>query len=85
MAQEIDKAIPVLQQAAKLSKDGKAYVLLGNLYLAEDKLDKAVDSIKKGLKKGKIENDIMTYDETRKSMKIMDDIREVIGLKYPFE
>jgi tetratricopeptide (TPR) repeat protein len=55
MAQEIDKAIPVLQQAAKLSKDGKAYVLLGNLYLAEDKLDKAVDSIKKGLKKGKID------------------------------
>jgi tetratricopeptide (TPR) repeat protein len=30
-------------------------VLLGNLYLAEDKLDKAVDSIKKGLKKGKID------------------------------
>ncbi|MDB4848631.1 hypothetical protein OAM65_00625 [Gammaproteobacteria bacterium] len=55
MAQEIDKAIPVLEQAAKLSKDGKAYVLLGNLYLAEDKLDKAVDSIKKGLKKGKID------------------------------
>jgi len=55
MAQEIDNAIPVLEQAAKLSKDGKAYVLLGNLYLAEDKLDKAVDSIKKGLKKGKID------------------------------
>ena len=55
MAQEIDKAIPVLEQAAKLSKDGKAYVLLGNLYLAEDKHDKAVDSIKKGLKKGKID------------------------------
>jgi len=55
MAQEIDKAIPVLERAAKLSKDGKSYVLLGNLYLAEDKLEKAVDSIKKGLKKGKID------------------------------
>jgi len=55
MAQEIDKAIPVLEQAAKLSKDGKSYVLLGNLYLAEDKLNEAVDSIKKGLKKGKID------------------------------
>ena len=55
MAQEIDLAIPVLAQAAKISKDGKAYVLLGNLYLAEDKLDEAVDAIKKGLKKGKIE------------------------------
>ena len=55
MAQEIDKAIPILEKAAKLSKDGKSYVLLGNLYLSEDKLDKAVDSIKKGLKKGKID------------------------------
>lgn len=55
MAQEIEKAIPVLAQAAKLSKDGKSYVLLGNLYLAEDKLNEAVDSIKKGLKKGKID------------------------------
>jgi tetratricopeptide (TPR) repeat protein len=54
MAQEIDKAIPILAKAAALSKDGKAYVLLGNLYLSEDKLDLAVDSIKKGLKKGKI-------------------------------
>tara|TARA_B100001939_G_scaffold347780_1_gene370570 strand:- start:223 stop:1662 length:1440 start_codon:yes stop_codon:yes gene_type:complete len=55
MAQEIDKAIPVLEKAAKLSKDGKSYVLLGNLYLAEDKIEKAVDSIIKGLKKGKID------------------------------
>ena len=55
MAQEIDKAIPILEKAAKLSKDGKSYVLLGNLYLSEDKLDEAVDSIKKGLKKGKID------------------------------
>jgi tetratricopeptide (TPR) repeat protein len=37
MAQEIDKAIPVLEKASTLSKDGKAYVLLGNLYLFEDK------------------------------------------------
>ena len=35
-----------------------------------------IDSFVETIKKGKIENDIMTYDETRKSMKIMDDIRE---------
>ena len=55
MAQEIEKAIPVLAKAAELSKDGKAYVLLGNLYLGEDKINEAVEAIKKGLKKGKIE------------------------------
>ena len=52
MAQEIDKAIPVLEKAAKLSKDGKSYVLLGNLYLAEDKLEEAVSSIKKARRSG---------------------------------
>ena len=61
MAQEIDKAIPVLEQAAKLSKDGKAFVLLGNLYLSEDKLDSAVDAIKKGLEKGKIKKVSQVY------------------------
>ena len=55
MAQEVDKAIPVLEKAAHMSKDGKSYVLLGNLYLSEDRLELAVESIKKGLKKGKID------------------------------
>ena len=54
MAQEINKAIPVLEEAAKLSKDGETFVLLGNLYLAEDKLEQAISSIEKGIKKGKL-------------------------------
>ena len=54
MSQETDKAIPILEEAASMSKDGKNYVLLGNLYLSEDKLELAVDAIKKGLDKGKI-------------------------------
>lgn len=54
MSQETDKAIPILEEAAKMSKDGKNYVLLGNLYLSEDKLELAVEAIKKGLDKGKI-------------------------------
>ena len=56
MAQEIDKAIPVLEESAKLSKKGESYVLLGNLYLSEDKVKKAIDAINKGLKKGGIDN-----------------------------
>ena len=83
MAQEIDKAIPILEKAAKLSKDGKSFVLLGNLYLAEDKLDKAVDSIKKGLKKGKIDKisqvhltlgqayfELQKFDDAKKEFRI---------------
>ena len=37
-----------------MSKTGESYVLLGNLYLSEDKLDQAADAITKGLEKGKI-------------------------------
>ena len=58
MAQEIDKAIPVLERAAKMSKEGKSYVLLGNLYLSEDRVELAVDAIKKGLGQGKNKENI---------------------------
>ncbi|MBR50949.1 MAG: hypothetical protein CMD58_00355 [Gammaproteobacteria bacterium] len=83
MAQEIDKAIPVLEKAAQMSKDGESYVLLGNLYLSEDKLDLAVESIKKGLKKGKVKNlsqvyltlgqahfELQNFDEAKKNFRI---------------
>ena len=61
MAQEIDRAIPVLEKSASMSKYGESYVLLGNLYLSEDKVNEAVASIKKGLEKGKIKNLSQVY------------------------
>ena len=61
MAQEIDKAIPVLEKAANLSKDGESFVLLGNLYLSEDKVEKAVEAINKGLEKGKVKKLSQVY------------------------
>ena len=61
MAQEIDRAIPILEKSASMSKDGESYVLLGNLYLSEDKVNEAVASIKKGLEKGKIKNLSQVY------------------------
>ena len=83
MAQEIDKAIPVLEKAAKISKDGKSYVLLGNLYLSEDRVEKAVEAIKKGLEKGKITKlsevyltlgqayfELQKFDEAKKNFRI---------------
>ena len=51
MAQEIDMAIPVLEKAAKMSKDGNTYVLLGNLYLFEDRMNDSIRAIENGLKK----------------------------------
>ena len=56
MAQEIDKAIPVLEQAAKMSKEGETYILLGNLYLFEDRIEDSIRAIQAGLKKGKVKS-----------------------------
>jgi len=56
MAQEIDKAIPVLEKAAKMSKDGNTYVLLGNLYLFEDRIKESIKAIENGLKKPKLKS-----------------------------
>ena len=83
MAQEIDRAIPVLEKAASMSKDGESYVLLGNLYLSEDRVNEAVASIKKGLEKGKIKNlsqvyltlgqayfELQEFDEAKKNFRI---------------
>jgi len=44
-----------------------------------------INSFVETLKKGLLENEIMTHDQTRKSMLILDEIRKVIELKYPFE
>jgi tetratricopeptide (TPR) repeat protein len=54
IAQETDKAIPVLEKAAKLSEEGETFILLGNLYLVQDKLEEAVKAINEGIKKGKL-------------------------------
>ena len=41
MAQELDKAEPVYEKAAKKSEEGELYVFLGQIYLATDRYDKA--------------------------------------------
>ena len=57
MAQEMELAIPIMEKAAKLAKDGQTFIILGSLYLSEDKLEEAVDAIEQGLKKGKVKDE----------------------------
>ena len=56
MAQEVEIAIPIMEKAAKLAKDGQTFIILGSLYLSEDKLEEAVGAIEQGLKKGKVKD-----------------------------
>lgn len=51
-AQELEKSIPVLEQAADKSDDGEIYCRLGSVYLDKDDFQKAVTANRKGLSKG---------------------------------
>ena len=55
MAQEIDMAIPVLEKAAKMSKDGDTYILLGTISF-EDRMKDSIRAIEAGLKKPKVKS-----------------------------
>lgn len=44
-----------------------------------------IDSFAKTIEDGFLENKVMTHEQTRKSMKLLDRTREVLGIKYPFE
>ncbi len=51
-AQEIEKSIPVMEQAAAKAEKGELYARLGNIYLDNDEYQNAINAIVKGLKKG---------------------------------
>ena len=52
LAQEVDEAIPVFEEAAKLSDDGKIYERLAYLYMEDDQYKQCVTSARGALDKG---------------------------------
>ena len=52
LAQEVEKAITVFEEAAELADDGKIYERLSYLYLESDQYDKCVDSATGAIDKG---------------------------------
>ena len=67
-AQEVEKAIPAMEQAAAKSDKGELYARLGNVYLDGDQYKKAISSINKGLSRG--------------GVKRPDNARLVLGMAY---
>ena len=61
LAQEIDKAIPVLEDAAKLADDGRIYDRLADVYLEADRFDDCVRSANGALDKGGVRKRQSTY------------------------
>ena len=52
LAMENDKAIPALQEAARLSSDGELDVRLGNAYLNASDYEKCAAAVRAGIRKG---------------------------------
>ena len=67
-AQELDKAIPAMEEAAAKSDKGELYARLGNIYLDNDQFSKAITAINKGLSRG--------------GVKRPDTARLVLGMAY---
>ena len=61
LAQEPDKAIPVFEEAGKLSDDGKIYERLAQLYLDVDKFDACVTASQNALDKGGVRSTQQIY------------------------
>jgi len=61
LSQEIQKAIPVLLDAAKLSDDGKIYDRLSQLYLEDDQFSNCVDAAENAINKGGLRRIQQTY------------------------
>ena len=60
-AQEFEKASPILEQAAKMSKKGNAYSRLASVYLNLDQNEKALLASRKALKKGGLDRADLTW------------------------
>jgi tetratricopeptide (TPR) repeat protein len=61
LAQEVKKAIPVLEQAGKLSDEGKIYERLASLYLDNDQLEECVDAANGAIDKGGLRQEQAVY------------------------
>ncbi len=81
-AQELEKSIPVMEEAAAKADTGELYCRLGSVYLDKEEFRKAVDANKKGLARGKVKRpdqchlvkgmahfNLSQYDSARKAFR----------------
>ncbi|MFU8816157.1 MAG: hypothetical protein ACNA7W_12480 [Pseudomonadales bacterium] len=61
LAQEVEKAIPVFLEAARLSDEGRIYERLANLYLDNDQFGECVAAADNALQKGGLRQEASMY------------------------
>lgn len=60
LAQDVDKAIPVLEEAGDLAEDGDTYSRLAMLYLQKDQFSKCQTAAENALEKGGLRSELST-------------------------
>ncbi len=81
-AKERQAAIDVFKKLVKITKNGEAYIAMGNLYYQEDEIDNAIDAINKGLKIGDLKNPgfaQLTLGQALFEMQRFNEAREVFN------
>ncbi|MDP6374659.1 MAG: hypothetical protein QF921_15015 [Pseudomonadales bacterium] len=61
LAQEVDKAIPVFEEAGEIAEDGKIYERLAHLYLEDDEFKKCIAAADGALDKGGVRKKHTVY------------------------
>ena len=79
LAQEVDKAIPVFEDAAKLADDGKIFERLAYLYLEADKYGECIRAANGALNKGGLSKRQNTYIVRGMCMFNNDDLNDARG------
>ena len=60
LAQDVDKAIPIFEEAGDLAEDGETYDRLAVLYLQKDQFSKCQTAAENALEKGGLKNELAT-------------------------
>jgi tetratricopeptide (TPR) repeat protein len=61
LSQEVDRAIPVYQAAARKSDEGELYYRLSQLYLDKDQCEDAIEAANNAFDKGGLKNEAQVY------------------------
>lgn len=79
LSQEVDKAIPVFEDAAKLADDGKIFERLAYLYLEDDQFDACVRAANGALNKGGLSKRQNTYVVRGMCLYNLDNLNDARG------
>ena len=68
-----------------LVRPGKEDLIVPTNLVTEQRYNYQARAVMECLRQGKLENEVMPWDKTLEIMRMLDQIRAQVGLKYPME